>query len=306
VQHVEILMATRNGADHLAEQLESLVAQTHRHWHLRLSDDGSTDATRTIAAGFVQPDGRPPRILDGPQAGSAAANFLSLLTAPDLPDGIPVALADQDDVWFPDRLERGLAALAAAGGTGPLLFCSATSLTDAALRPIGPSRRHRRFGFRNALVQNVVAGNTMLLNPAAVALVRAAGPVNVPHHDWWLYLLVTAAGGRILYDPRPTAFYRQHGGNELGENRSMAARRRRARMVSEGTWTRWVNANLAALRGAEALIEPRWQTALHDAGDLTRDGSALARAGWLRRLRPYRQTAAETAALYAAILAGRI
>lgn len=306
MQHVQILMATRNGGAHLAEQLASFTAQSHRQWSLRVSDDGSTDNTRAITEAFRQPDGRAPHLVGGPCAGSSSANFLSLLTAPDLPPDDPVALADQDDVWFPDRLERGLCALASRSDTVPTAFCSATLLADPDLRPIGRSRRHRVFGFRNALVQNVVAGNTTLLNPAAVRLLRAAGPVSVPYHDWWIYLLITAAGGSIVYDPAPTAWYRQHESNELGENRSAQARRRRARLVSNGTWRGWVNANLSALRGVPELIDPSMRHAIDAAGHLPGKTNLPDRARWLAGLRPRRQTAFETAALYAAILAGRV
>lgn len=298
-------MATRNGAAHLAEQLASFTAQTHADWSLRVSDDGSTDATRALVAGFRQPDGRAPELADGPRAGSAAANFLALLCAPPRVPGAWIALADQDDVWFPDRLAAGLAALEGVPADRPALFCSATTLTGPDLRPIGPSRRHRRFCFANALVQNVVAGNTVLMTPAAHALVRAAGPVAVPHHDWWLYLLMTGAGGTIRYGAAPTLHYRQHGGNELGENRSAAARRRRAGLLRDGTWAGWVNANIAALRGVEGLLQPEAAARLAAAGPLPPRSAPLARARWLTTARPRRQTLAQTAALCAAILAGR-
>jgi len=50
----------------------------------------------------------------GPKRG-AAANFLSLLRrAPErTPEGHWLAFSDQDDVWLPDKLSRGIAALEA-------------------------------------------------------------------------------------------------------------------------------------------------------------------------------------------------
>ena len=45
---IEILMATYNGERYLAEQLDSLFAQTETDWHLTIRDDGSIDRTAEI------------------------------------------------------------------------------------------------------------------------------------------------------------------------------------------------------------------------------------------------------------------
>ena len=44
----EILLATYNGAAFVREQIDSILAQTDTHWHLTLSDDGSSDETPAI------------------------------------------------------------------------------------------------------------------------------------------------------------------------------------------------------------------------------------------------------------------
>ena len=89
------------------------------------------------------------------------------------PRGTWMAFSDQDDVWLPDRLARGVAAL--GGHSGPALYCSRTWITDERLESRRLSApRPRSLGFRNALVQNVASGNTILLNAAAADLVRDA------------------------------------------------------------------------------------------------------------------------------------
>ena len=89
----------------------------------------------------------------GPCRG-VTVNFLSLLTqAPDVPW---IALSDQDDVWMPDRLSRGIAALRALPAETPALYCSATVVVDEDMSHPRPSRPVvRPPGFRNALVQNI-------------------------------------------------------------------------------------------------------------------------------------------------------
>ncbi|MBE3639010.1 glycosyltransferase [Mangrovicoccus algicola] len=296
-----ILLGTYQGAAHLQAQLDSFTAQTHRDWRLVIGDDGSRDATRDIAAAFRDREGRPPRIVPGPGRGFAA-NFLGLLCDPAEAPG-HVALSDQDDVWFPDKLERAMALLAQADPAIPALACGRTLLTDAALRPLGPSRRHRHFAFGNALVQNVVAGNTIVMNPAAHRLLRAAGPQAVPYHDWWCYLLVTGAGGRILYDPVPCMQYRQHGGNVQGENLSAGAVMRRARDFGGRKWRGWFEANIAALEANRHLLTGQNRARL-DAFLRHDRRNAAGRARALLALAPWRQRPAETAALYGGTLLG--
>ena len=76
-------------------------------------------------------------------------------------------------------------------------------LIDEAGRETGRSPRFRAApGFGNALVQSIAGGNTMLFNPAAKALLEAARPAAVVAHDWWIYLLVSGAGGTGDLRPR--------------------------------------------------------------------------------------------------------
>jgi glycosyltransferase involved in cell wall biosynthesis len=241
---VRILLATRNGSAHLQAQLDSYLAQDHDNWALWASDDGSTDETWAQLAAFrdAHPN-REIRLLRGPQRG-AAANFLSLLTHPDLPPG-PVALSDQDDVWMPHRLSRGLSFVQ---GDTPELYGSVTLETDPELRPLPKQRRQLPPpSFRNALVQNIVAGNTITLNGSALAALRASGAPDVPFHDWWIYLRLAGIGARITLDDDPVLYYRQHAGNVIGAHSGPRAGMQRLASLLNGTYRNWVRRNLTAL-----------------------------------------------------------
>jgi glycosyltransferase involved in cell wall biosynthesis len=301
---VTILMATFNGAAHLRQQLDSHVAQRHVPCDLWISDDGSTDETRAVIAAFSAQHGvnRTIRLLEGPRQG-AAANFMSLLTHPDLPTGRPVALSDQDDVWHPDKLARALKALESSG---PCTLYSGQSLhTDRNLKVIGRSRPPRRApGFRNALTQNVVSGHSIVMDPQALALVRQAGmPDAIPYHDWWLYLLISGAGGQICIDEAPMIHYRQHGNNAMGAHAGLPASLRRARQVMGRTYGDWIAANTKSLSLVAPLLTPEHR-ALLDVFDTTRPGPPKAWALWRAGL--YRQSRLASAAFYFAAALGRV
>lgn len=303
---VTILMGVYNGAAHLPEQLDSFVAQRGAQWQLVASDDGSSDDSAAVMAAFVaaQPVGVV-RLMRGPGQGFAR-NYLAMLRSlPDQPGWL--AFADQDDVWLPHRLSAGLKAL--GDGAGTAMYCSRTLIWNDQTGAQRLSRpRPRPPGFRNALVQNIAAGNTILLTPAAAALLVAAAAVtkDVVAHDWWAYLLVTGAGGVVVHDDAPQLLYRQHGGNVIGSNDGVMSKLRRLIMLGNGTMCGWTDSNLAALRAVADRLTPEAQ------GLLTHLQAMRTTPGFWARLRAfwglglYRQTRSSTLALWLAVLTRRL
>ena len=303
-------MGTLNGGAHLPGQLGSFVAQSHPRWSLHVSDDGSTDDTPDLLSAFrAAHPGRDIVLGQGPRQGSGA-NYLALLERGDWPEGAWVALSDQDDVWMEDRLERAIDTLAALG-PGPAIYASRTVITDGALRPLGLSRKHpQEPAFGNALTQNVLAGNTIVMNAAATALAQRtaaqARAVRVPHHDWWLYLLLSGAGARIVNDGRPGLYYRQHAGNLLGAPRGFGKALDRFAMIWDGRYGGWLQSNVAALCALEdELTEQNRQTLRAFSDWLSGPGRSFL-GGGLRRSGVWRQTWAGTAMLRLAACARRL
>lgn len=306
---IAILLASHNGAPFLAAQLDSIVGQDYPHWRLVVSDDRSTDDTRDVVRRFAadHPD-RDIALIDGPSAG-ATRNFLSMVER--VRPGEALAYCDQDDVWLPGRLGRGVAALARPGRRDdPALHVTRTTICDQTLRPQRAAPLYRRPpSFRNALVQACTPGNTMLVNPPGAALLRQAAPAaaaaGIISHDWWSYQLIAGAGGQVIRDPAQTVLYRQHPRNVMGRNDTLAARLARARGLSRGDYAGWLRANVAALCAVDGLLTAgnrvllsRFAAALDAPGPMT--------AAMFMRLGLYRQTRAGTAALLAAAAAGRL
>ena len=306
-QSVLIAMTVYNAAANLDAQLRSIAAQDHENWTLIVSDDGSQDGSTGIAQRFAQKAGtRRVIVRQGPQEGFAE-NFLTIVRDGWEP-GHCLAFSDHDDVWFPDRLSRGLRALAGMGDM-PALYCSRTVITDAALRPLRLSTpRPRAPSFRNALAQNIAAGNTILANPAAARLLHEAASrrPKIVSHDWWAYQIVTGAGGTILHDDAPTVLYRQHAANQIGANDSARARLRRIGMILSGVYRRWNDINLAALASAADLLTADNRVLVERFAAIRSRTRGLRSMTALRKLRLYRQTRASTAAFYIAALFNRL
>lgn len=292
--HVAILLATYAGERFLASQLDSLAEQEGVVCTLLWRDDGSPDGTVAILDAFAarQPPGRVRRVTEPAGRLGAARSFLALLAAaPE--DATCFAFCDQDDVWRPGKLARAAAALAEAAPDEPALYCGRQALAGPDLEPIGPSPDIARLpGFANALVQNIATGCTMVLNAAARRLVlQAPPPPEGSMHDWWCYLLVTAAGGRVIWDAEPQLLYRQHGANAVGATASPLVRAWRALRRGPDAFLGLLGAHMAALeQGARLSADARATLAalrpLHGPGPFRRL-AALRQAGL------YRQGAAE-------------
>ncbi len=312
--HVRIVMATRDGAAFLPEQLASIAAQDHADWSLSVGDDGSRDGTGGILRAFAA--AHPQRditLAPGPGKGSAA-NFLNRTAAACRP-GDWLAFADQDDVWMPHKLARALdlmrRQMAGAGAEAVLAYSSRSWLTDAALTPFALSPLHRAPpGFGNALVQNVLSGHAIVLSPAAAALVARTAPqavqALVPFHDWWIYQLVTGAGGRVILDPEPGLYYRQHGANEMGHHRGLRARLSRLALLAGGEYAGWIDRNLEALDLCAPVLTEQARALAGAFADMRTAPRARDRLRALARLEIYRQTARGNLVLRLLAGAGRL
>jgi glycosyltransferase involved in cell wall biosynthesis len=245
---VALLLCTFNGARFLPAQLASFANQSFTDWRLFVSDDGSVDETLAIVARQKDRLGAAAvSIRNGPRQGFVR-NFLSLACDASIACDY-FAYADQDDVWEPEKLARAVAWLDTRPPQVPAMYCSRTALIDEDGRPRGYSRAYRRTpSFRNALVQSLASGNTIVFNQAARRLLMIAGSTaTVPSHDWWTYLLTTAAGGEVYYDQVPQVQYRRHAQNVIGTNTGLRNRIHRLYMLSRGRFQRWSDLNVAAL-----------------------------------------------------------
>ena len=255
--NVAILLSTRNGAPFLAEQLDSLLAQSHTQWQIFWRDDGSEDDTQAVMRAFAggSGTGRVVDLNDNFGHLGITASFLGLLRR--APRDRIIAFADQDDVWLPEKLARGVAALAQMPAAAPGLYCARQRLVAEDLTPVKDSPRlSGPLGFPQAMTQNVATGCTVMLNPLAARLLSDAREPAGTLHDWWSYLLVSAAGGEVVMDDTPTVLYRQHAHNAVGVPLSGRKRAWAALRRGPGVFMRTFRAHMQALEDQENLLSP--------------------------------------------------
>ena len=194
-------------------QIESIRAQTVEDWICLISDDCSSMSRFELMQEVVAGDER--FVLRRAEARRGFyRNFERALEL--MPRELPyVALADQDDRWYPDKLETLI------GGIGDAqLVYSDQRVVDEEGRVLAPSywteRRNNYVNLPSLLLANTVTGAASLFRRELLDLALPFPETpGTQYHDHWL-ALVALASGRIAYIDRPLYDYVQHGSAALG------------------------------------------------------------------------------------------
>lgn len=134
---IAVVMCTYNGASrHLAEQLDSLFAQTLKPKEIIVQDDCSTDNTMELLADYARraPDGVQMRVYQNAQQQGINRNFFSAMHRA---TANLIAVCDQDDIWLPTKLEEQCAAI----GQNMMCVCRSVPFTETGAEVRYDSRR---------------------------------------------------------------------------------------------------------------------------------------------------------------------
>lgn len=233
---VAVCLAAYNGKPWLEEQLQSILAQDGVDVTVFISVDVSNDGTEAFVDALATKEPRLRVLPHGQRFGGAAGNFFRLLREVDVSGFDYVSFADQDDVWFADKLSRACATLRSLGA-------AAYSSNVTAFWPDGrellvnKAQPQRRWDF---LFESAGPGCTFVMEAGLIRQFKEAFGMRwdelagVALHDWFLYAFARAHGYRWFIDPRPGMRYRQHATNQFGVNRGMRANLDRLNKVMRG------------------------------------------------------------------------
>lgn len=115
---VSVIIPTYNRANLVGAAIRSVLSQSYENVELIVVDDGSTDNTCEVLAGFQSAIS----IVRQPNAGPAIARNRGIAAA----HGEIIAFLDSDDLWMPTKLERQVRSLQTAG---PETLCSLCNCT---------------------------------------------------------------------------------------------------------------------------------------------------------------------------------
>jgi glycosyltransferase involved in cell wall biosynthesis len=198
-------MATYNGANYIKEQLDSFLSQTRLPDELVVTDDCSTDNTREILIEFAAISPFPVRIEVNNQQIGYAQNFNNALS---LATGDLVFLSDQDDRWFPEKIERMAELARQNADTG--CFINDAVLADGQLKSDGKTKmtQIRGLGLPD---HTMVMGCCMAVTRPFLTFALPI-PYKFHSHDVWLAGVADRLGC-ILRRDWPLQLYRRHAEN---------------------------------------------------------------------------------------------
>ena len=198
---ISVCMATYNGELYIKEQLSSILPQLGENDQVIISDDGSTDQTLEIIGA-----------IDDNRIKLYRNSFKNVILIFEFALGQAIGdvifLSDQDDIWYPNKVEESLKLLT----KNDLIFTNLNVFKDKMSEGKLMYNTNKNYkGIQRNFIKNQCVGATLVFKSY---LLKYALPIpkNVEMHDMWIFF-ISSFYGRTYYYNRPLIYYRRHGAN---------------------------------------------------------------------------------------------
>jgi rhamnosyltransferase len=263
--NVLVILASYNGKKYIKEQIDSILAQEGVQVSLNIYDDCSNDGTfdflvseysyKTIQIQIIK--NRIP-------TGSAANNFLQAIKNIDSNEIEKydfIALADQDDIWLPNKLFEAVQKLRTENSNlyfSNLILWNQELKTKSLIKKSYPQKKH------DYLFEGGSAGCTYVMSKKLMYLVKEYTNIvdyknwKYFSHDWFIYFIARANNLKVFIDNRAFILYRIHESNVHGQLNTLSfyAIKQRLKLITNG-WYYFQSkgfVNLLSPQSKEAMI----------------------------------------------------
>ena len=236
---VAVLLAAYNGIRWIEQQVDSIFHQKEVNIDIYISVDVSSDGTYNWCQELAAKNTHVNVLPYGDHFGGAAKNFFRLIKDVDLSSYDYISLADQDDIWLPNKVSKAIKLIRdkklEGYSSNVIAFwedgreqlndksCSQKKF-DYYFESAGPGCT---FLFKQESIQkfkNFLIDNWTLVN-------------EVKLHDWIIYAYFRTFSMLWYIDKTPSMYYRQHENNQVGENFGWQAYLSRLQLIYNG-WYR--------------------------------------------------------------------
>lgn len=252
IPNIAVLMATYNGIEWIAEQVESIQSQVGVNVSLYFSDDESTDGTKAFTEKFKSEEVEIVFLPSKVKFGSAGANFLRLLKDVDVSKFDYVAFSDQDDIWVDTKLCNAVNAIKhneVDGYSG-----NVTAFWPNGMKKIThKSQQQQKYDY---MFESAGPGCSFVFTRKLATELQhflssnQEGCKDIALHDWFVYAYARSRMYNWFIDHESYVFYRQHENNVLGVNAGFKAKVSRWKKMRKG-WHRSQALLLGNLLGYE-------------------------------------------------------
>lgn len=236
--NISVVLATYNGAKFIRKQLNSIINQTVTPDEIIISDDCSTDNTWEILQEYKL---NYPALIYIERNNinlGYAANFWKVLGEA---KGKIIFLSDQDDLWYPNKIEKCIQVL--NDNLNVLALSTSYSLInehDIEYKDIrnvrfNNNRNIQQIKWEEFIIHPKYPGMAMAVRKSLIDKILINDVYNIPPHDWLLNQYAALEGGMYFYDI-VLSQYRQHQGNVVGSsanNHVVDSKKRRIQTISD-------------------------------------------------------------------------
>ena len=208
---VSVALTTFNGKYFIKEQVDSILAQTYQNFEIVISDDGSDAETISILDTYSSSDSR----ITWSRSPLARGFVFNAQNAISLCKGEIIFLCDQDDIWFPNKIEEHLKAYQ---DPSVQWVYNRFVITDAENNPVGymEDRLPDYFRYKNMLENAWGSCIGAAQTSYRTNILKSVMPIPsyAPAHDSWIQLAIYPAKPAFINEVLNT--YRQHNNQQVG------------------------------------------------------------------------------------------
>ncbi|WP_323592436.1 glycosyltransferase [Aliarcobacter butzleri] len=227
---IAVLLASYNGVKYIKEQIDSILNQKEVDVTIFISDDLSTDGNLQYLQNIYKDEKRLVYLDSHNKFGGAAKNFFRLIKDVDFSNFDYISLADQDDIWYEDKViemieEKHLDAYS----SNVLAFWE-----DGKEMIINKSNSQTKYDY---LFEAAGPGCTYVLKKDLAIFLQKFICENwedvnkIELHDWFIYAFARENNYKWHIDENLSMRYRQHTSNQVGANDGLKAKIKRLKKV---------------------------------------------------------------------------
>lgn len=220
---ISAIMAVYNpDPSFFSKAVDSILCQSHPVFELLLVNDGGSESFRELL-----PDDPRIRVISKKNEGVAATRNVAITHA----RGDYIALLDQDDYWYPDKLQEQIAMIPEPGTIcmviSPVDIVDENGNMTTSKKTLKIATAYNNKTRNDDFLLNLAEGNyifssTPLIHRRIFDCVGLFDPYTQPHDDWDMYLRVAFAGIPVYcYQGRSLSVWRIHDFNESHKVQAM-------------------------------------------------------------------------------------
>lgn len=238
---VSVVMCTYNGDRYLRAQMDSILGQDYPISEIIVQDDGSTDDTYELLKSYRNAHPHLFRLFKNNERLGFNRNFhTAMLRA----TSDYIAISDQDDVWFSDKIRRQVEAIGSAD------VCYSDYYRDAVLSGHLHVKVSPPSDMVSLLFANVIPGHSMLVRSGFLQNDWAWR--DDFYYDWWFLVNAILRGGGVVHVAEPLNWHRPHANSAIAQ----LTREKGGRTKPFAPWCPYVE-GWAALR--QMRRQRKWQ-----------------------------------------------